>query len=1209
LSLGFIILISLSLFQSSCEKSSGIDDIDEKFGVSQKAQSASLVDLVSEPEAHNFGQIIAGLNEKSQIFTITNSSGNDLTIANFNFSADYFSLVSTTCPIEVGPLANQATCEVVAKFSADEEAAVAEDMTISYRVAGVENTLSVGLSGSVVTAASIGNSAITFDPETYDFGAIATNSDSDPTTISITNDSLIPIYFSSLSGGTTHYSINSDDCPRDPSPLLSGATCQATIQFSPTTGGELTMLFAANYGVLQNTSDYSASLGLTGTAVSALSFDGLQSINGTTHNQMTLNWNAVASAVGFNILKITASGNVLSRVVSNTSGTVTSTTLTELTPGTSYTYRVNAVDQLGSQDANVVDVTERTNANTAPTLTAIANPTVYSGATTTSIDANDSTSGNDTDADGDTITYTCKYDNSIDSTVSSSANDCSTLVNQDASNPSFSSSTGIFSGWMPRFTDEGVNFEFSIVAVDPYSGSDEVLFSTTIAAGVQLVTDISDTTTSEDVDKVVSFQISDATNTVACNSTYLSMTSTVTSLVANAGVTWGGTYPNCTATISPTANQNGSTTIKIILTSGPASDFDTFALGVSAVNDVPTISNISNQTTDFSKELSVSFTISDVEDTLSCNSSFLTMTSSDTALVPNTAVDWSGTGGNCTAIIAPIINKEGSSTITLVVTDNNAATANDTFSLDVRPPAWANLKAWFKADAGVTKDGSNLVSTWADQSDGGNDAIGVGAAQPTYVASGINGLPSLRGADSQLLTVSGIGTSWGSSEGSLFIVFEPDSDTQYGVLGFGNTGGFWRFAANGAGYFSIFRNTRVSTTPSSMPTTGTQLFSIRSDSGKYITHQNGAGVFSYTDDFTVPADLTIFKGNAGGRLTGDIAEILLYNSSVSEINRRRIECYLSIKYGITVTAHSCTNLRIEPEFVTASTNSSTTFSGYSGEPPYTYSIVSGGGSIDAETGVLTAPSSAATVSVRVMDAASNTTDATVLVEEVLPTDITGLQAWYDVSNVSTGEDGANIVHWPDLSGNDNHAHSPNTNYVTALTKSELNGWPTVRSTGAGRMYSYGIGTGWATSNASMIVVAQINTDTQYGIVDFSGTTSSFWREVSTGKGYFGPFLANRYNGKPNFAMPTTGTYVFSITSGAANYKVYLDGTEIMSESSDFGLSTDLQLFYGGSAQYLTGDIAEVLIYDTEISTSDREAMECYVGLKYNISTTITNSCP
>ena len=69
-----------------------------------------------------------------------------------------------------------------------------------------------------------------------------------------------------------------------------------------------------------------------------------------------------------------------------------------------------------------------------------------------------------------------------------------------------------------------------------------------------------------------------------CNATYLSYTSATTSVVAGTGaVTWGGTWPNCTAIIAPVANALGSSVIQITATDGSlSSSAQSFTLTVIA---------------------------------------------------------------------------------------------------------------------------------------------------------------------------------------------------------------------------------------------------------------------------------------------------------------------------------------------------------------------------------------------------------------------------------------------------------------------------------------------------------------------------------------------------------------------------------------------------------------------------------------------------
>jgi alpha-tubulin suppressor-like RCC1 family protein len=197
---------------------------------------------------------------------------------------------------------------------------------------------------------------------------------------------------------------------------------------------------------------------------------------------------------------------------------------------------------------------------------------------------------------------------------------------------------------------------------------------------------IADKSTNEDTSTTaIAVTVSDIDGpSQTCNATYLSYTSTTTSVVASSGaVTWGDTWPNCTATIAPVANGNGTSTIGITASDGTlTSAAQSFVLTVNVVNDAPTISDVSNQSTDEDTALNnVAVTIGDIESTLTCAGS-LSASSSNTSLLPNGNISIGGTALNCTVSMSPAANQNGTATVTLTVTDGSL-NAQDTFLLTV----------------------------------------------------------------------------------------------------------------------------------------------------------------------------------------------------------------------------------------------------------------------------------------------------------------------------------------------------------------------------------------------------------------------------------------------------------------------------------------------------------------------------------------------
>ena len=199
--------------------------------------------------------------------------------------------------------------------------------------------------------------------------------------------------------------------------------------------------------------------------------------------------------------------------------------------------------------------------------------------------------------------------------------------------------------------------------------------------------------TNEDtVSGAIAFTIADTDSTVYCSN--VAGTSSNTSLIPNANIVITGTAPNCSVKITPTANAYGTVAITLTITDNgtplPAKTaVSVFNLTVNAVNDVPTISAITNKSTDEDEASSaIAFTINDIDSSLICSSN-VTATSSNTTVIPNANVVITGTAPNCNAVITSAGNQSGSATITLTVADNGtpmpALTAATNFVMTISP--------------------------------------------------------------------------------------------------------------------------------------------------------------------------------------------------------------------------------------------------------------------------------------------------------------------------------------------------------------------------------------------------------------------------------------------------------------------------------------------------------------------------------------------
>jgi len=229
----------------------------------------------------------------------------------------------------------------------------------------------------------------------------------------------------------------------------------------------------------------------------------------------------------------------------------------------------------------------------------------------------------------------------------------------------------------------------------------------------------------------------------------------------------------------------------------------------------------------------------------------------------------------------------------------------------VSPIPLANLKLWLKADAGITKDGSNYVSQWDDMSGNGNHAVqSTGGSQPLWVDNQLNGKPVLRfdGIDdfmnSAISNVSNITifcvvksalTSAWVGGFSLYNTGSPlDYDINMGIsiIGHASQNGKYWFTKDGANY--TYNNGSI---------TNYETIEIQSINNNTIaTYYNGIGLQSYN----IPAFFNINSYVIGARwvlsvinyyMSCDFSEIILYDDTLSAAQRQQVEQYLRTKYN------------------------------------------------------------------------------------------------------------------------------------------------------------------------------------------------------------------------------------------------------------------------------------------------------------------------
>lgn len=235
-----------------------------------------------------------------------------------------------------------------------------------------------------------------------------------------------------------------------------------------------------------------------------------------------------------------------------------------------------------------------------------------------------------------------------------------------------------------------------------------------------------------------------------------------------------------------------------------------------------------------------------------------------------------------------------------------------------------------------------------------------------------------------------------------------------------------------------------------------------------------------------------------------------------------------------------------------------------------------------------------------------------------PADISGLQLWLDATtglyDATTGgspvtTDGSAVARWEDQSGNGYHVTQSIVNSQPTLQTAELNSKNVIRFDGSNDFLSSSSNFSITGSSERTIIIVHKRVDAtiRYPISWGNSNATGYFCSLSTE--YYLRFQATT-KGYTNQGANGTWSLVSVIGAGSTlnDYDVYFDGliaTANATNNTGFTLNTQSTPVAIGknaaiSASFANGDTAEILVYDSALSTADREAVEAYLTDKWGL---------
>lgn len=553
------------------------------------------------------------------------------------------------------------------------------------------------------------------------------------------------------------------------------------------------------------------------------------------------------------------------------------------------------------------------------------------------------------------------------------------------------------------------------------------------------------------------------------------------------------------------------------------------------------------------------------------------------------------------------------------------------------------LNLWLRADNGVTTSGAN-VTNWKDHSGLGNSASqSTGANQPTLVASAINSIAAVELNGSQFLQLP-TGFADFSQGNCIFVVTKPQS-IFYGskIISFSPADGVGRFllgispSKQKAFEYRVipdapFTAGTVTASPMAVVHRQARLLEAvlieENNVGAATVYSNGVELGHIPEDVPLASPFTkipnVSRTNnyigqdylGGGRYQGQIAEILMYNRPLTSTERTGLETYLMNRFKIVDPPRFAESSMSSPPFtptvsMTAAPGSTIYYTTDGSVPtssstPYSAPVSVDGNSVVKAIAVSTIGGSPVSSEVAIYVHPDNDSQS-------VSTDF--LSLWLR-SDFGVTHSSGNVSRWFDASANDNDAVQASSGNQPTLISNAVRGKPALNFNGSTKYMQFQNDIADFSQGFAAFVVSKPTTlATNKTFFDFASAsnTNNFAHFEDGGSGTSAS--AQTKNGSTPSTLTATNIFtagqyklVSVMQNGAGSGSISANGdtptSNTLANAQALIRTNNVLGASSALSNFLSGDVAEILIYGKALTAGQNRQVEAYLRQKYQLSTLV-----